>query len=127
MNASKYNLLLVRNAYKKIQKKFGKSKYYKWIPELIVYSEPNEIWRDRPVCGEFDPNTRSININIANHSSTRKLIDTMLHEYCHYMQHPSWLQRYMMISEYANNPYESDANYFASTHTEEIYRLIKQC
>ena len=102
----------LRGVYEKIVDEFGGSKYYSWFPYLILYHEPDE-----DLFGAFEAeDVQEISINLATHSTRRSIIKTMLHEYCHFLQHPGWYTRYEKKFVYADHPYEKEAWEFADEH-----------
>ena len=52
--------------------------------------------------------------------SRKMIIETLIHEYQHYLQSPSWFKRYYNMGyEYHNHPYELQA-----TQKEQDYKLF---
>jgi len=83
----------------------GKSKYKKSTPKLIVSKKER-----KKIIGEYHTDKNLIMVWIKPHSNFRHLTRTILHEYTHYLQHPSWYYRYMKKYGYKSNPYEIEAN-----------------
>ena len=62
------------------------------------------------VIAEFDRTDNSIVIYWPNMKSRKHIIQTLVHEYQHYLQSPSWFKRYYdMGYDYGNHPYEVQA------------------
>ena len=92
-------------------KVYGESKYHESTPYLefqpYVYSKYVE--GDNPIAEYiFDYNT--IVIYYKNIESAKDLAQTIVHEYQHYLQSPSWFKRYYnMGHDYVSHPYEKEA------------------
>ena len=89
---------------------YGKAKNKDLWPDLeLIYDESD------PVQGEFLDETDEIIINIAQCETIRDAIETMVHEYQHYLQGGSsgacdWHDRYFdMGYDYKSHPYEIQA------------------
>lgn len=103
-------------------KYYGKSKYYKSYPTLVIsYSKKSDYH------GEFfidDSDLDSIELELIlyvnNLSSNKQIVQTMIHEYQHYLQNPSWLTRHYRTKSYENNPYELQAEKEAN----QTYKLV---
>lgn len=125
--------MTTKTKIKKIEKVFdwcvkyyGKSKYYKTYPTLIVnYSKKNtyhgEFYIDETDCDDIEVNL-IVYINMLR--TTEELVKTVVHEYQHYLQHPSWLTRYYHTKKYCDNPYELLAELEAQT---VLKKCIKEC
>ena len=56
---------------------------------------------------EYDRIDNSIVIYYPQMTSRKQIIETLIHEYQHYLQSPSWFTRYYNMGfEYNNHPYE---------------------
>ena len=121
MKPSLKRLRQLTHIYEHICEEFGYSKYYDWMPELLVYHDPEESWGGGIALGCFDEDLEEISINLANHRTLKNVIKTMLHEYCHYLQCPGWYTRYAGMYSYEQHPYEIEAWEFAEKHIDEIY------
>ena len=114
--------------FNKIVERFGYSKYYTWLPELFIYHDDNPGPLGLGLYGEFCSVLGEISINLASHKTFRSIVKTMLHEYCHYLQHPGWYTRYenKYLTEmsakqaYRENPYEKAAWDFADEYIDEF-------
>ena len=113
MKATKKRLKQLHDIYDQIIAEFGESPYYKgWLPFLVIYHDAGDVG----LLGEFDEDQETIFINLATHNTTKQVIMTMLHEYCHYLQHPTWYTRYANKYSYHDHPYEIQAWEFAEGH-----------
>lgn len=82
---------------------YGYSKYRKECPLLEV--EYKSGWRDY---GEYQSEENCISI-YTEHCRSTIIIKTIIHEYWHYLQSPSWLSRNRRIYVYNKNPYEIES------------------
>lgn len=102
-------------------KRYGKSKYYKTYPILILSYSKSQKYH-----GEFyaDDTDDELDIELVlylnNLFSKRQIVLTMIHEYQHYLQSPIWLTRYYETTCYDKNPYEINAE-------KEAKQKCKQC
>jgi len=100
----------LQGAFAGMMTKYGKSKNRDYWPELCLTYNP-----DDPVQGEFLGETDEIVINMAQCKTIRDAIETMVHEYQHYLQGGTtgacdWHTRYYdMGYDYENHPYEVQA------------------
>ena len=110
---------IINEVYPKIEKHYGFSKF---IPECTPYVETHyniyarysgeaEAEGEQDDChAEFDRTDNSIVIYYPNMTSREHIIQTLVHEYQHYLQSPSWFKRYYdMGYHYGNHPYEVQA------------------
>ena len=68
------------------KRKWGKSKLRKDYPKLRVYKFAQGIYNSfRSAYGSYNYETNTINIFLCHHKSYLQLIDTVIHEYKHYM------------------------------------------
>lgn len=83
------------------------------------------VWREQDMdgmtsCfGYFDYSQNDIEVRIQGHRTFPNLVNTIIHEYIHYLQPHSgyWHNRYKKMYGYTNSPYEIEARYFSYTHT----------
>ena len=100
----------------KIEAHYG---YSKCTPECTPYVETHyniyarysgeeEAQGEEDGChAEYDRTDNSIVIYWPNMKSRKHVIETLVHEYQHYLQSPSWMKRYYdMGYRYDNHPYE---------------------
>jgi hypothetical protein len=131
MRITKKLLKRIEESFNMIVEDFGESKYHSDIPYLDILPresilEYNDDFADGKVRkkdleliqGWFDPNDNSIVLILENIDSVGEAIKTILHEYRHYLQCPSWIQRYYNMGyTYDNHPYEIQA-----LESEELWR-----
>lgn len=91
---------------------YGVSKYHDRTPYLSVedspYSDDDETY-DGLGDYSFD-SMNEISIYWKNIHTEETLIRTIIHEYTHYLQFPSWYKRYYNIGyNYNDHPYEIEA------------------
>ncbi len=123
MKPTKKLIRRIEESFNMIVDDFGESKYHADIPYLDIMKrtdimEFSEDFADGKVRkkdleliqGWFDPNENSIVLILENIDSIKDVIKTILHEYQHYLQCPSWIQRYYNMGyTYDNHPYEVEA------------------
>jgi hypothetical protein len=110
---------VIEEVYPKIEAHYG---YSKFTPECTPYVETHyniyarysgepEAQGDEDGChAEYDRIDNSIVIYYPNMKSRKHVIETLVHEYQHYLQSPSWMKRYYdMGYRYDNHPYEMAA------------------
>lgn len=69
---------------------------------------------------EYDCITNSIIIYYPKMEDAKHLAQTIVHEYQHYLQSPSWMTRYYRMGyRYDNHPYE-----VAATKEESNYKMV---
>lgn len=106
-----------RKHFNEIVEHFGKSRFYKELPQLILYSD------EKVHCyGQFDWEIPAIAVNVAMIPNTKTAVSTMLHEYCHYLQSPTWYTRYSSMYSYEKHPYEIQADKFAEQWLHKFYK-----
>ena len=80
-NRSKIELILLW-----CKRKWGKSKFKKDYPKLRVYTKAKGIYNSSySSFGTYNYVTNTINIHVCHHRSYLQLIDTIIHEYKHYL------------------------------------------
>jgi len=68
------------------KRKWGKSKFKKDYPKLRVYTKAKGTYNSsRTSFGTYNYITNTINIHVCHHRSYLQLIDTVIHEYKHYL------------------------------------------
>ena len=111
---------IVNEIFPKIEKHYG---YSKFIPECTPYVELHHSIYERlsgESCedtdgeqsphAEFDRTDNSIVLYYPNMVSRKHIIQTLIHEYQHYLQSPIWMERYYNMGyHYGNHPYEVQA------------------
>jgi hypothetical protein len=63
--------------------------------------------------GEYESHTVTMYIYVRGHRTWVNLANTIIHEYVHHLQHPTWYTRYNKIYTYKTHPYEIFANKIA--------------
>ena len=99
-------------------------KYYPHVKICYYKTKRNRF-------GDYTSNARLIRIFINNHSSVEDLIDTIIHEYTHYLQMPTQeaqkeYNRYLKQKGYYKNPFEINARETADKYTSICMKEMKQ-
>lgn len=107
---------VIEEVYPKIEAHYG---YSKFTPECTPYvethyniyarysGEENAQGEEDGCHAEYDRLDNSIVIYWPNMKSRKHIIETLVHEYQHYLQSPSWMKRYYNMGyRYDNHPYE---------------------
>ena len=107
---------IVKEVYPKIEKFYG---YSKFTPECTPYIElhhniyarysgEEDAQGEEDKChAEYDRIDNSIVIYYPQMKDRKHIIQTLVHEYQHYLQSPSWMKRYYNMGfRYDNHPYE---------------------
>ena len=101
---------LVFEVYEKITKHYGESNHQQSIPYIVFEDSPYDDADDSDLIGEYCSMMNEIVVYWKNIPSPEVLIRTMVHEYQHYLQSPSWMTRYYKMGYgYDNHPYEIQA------------------
>lgn len=88
-----------------IESFYGMSKHHKTLPHLVLSQE-----RANGRKGEFCNVINEITLYCNNLTSLEDLVKTLIHEYQHYLQSPSWFTRYYNMGySYNDHPYEVQA------------------
>jgi hypothetical protein len=94
----------------KITEVYGFSKHFKSYPYLTLEDKVYSDGTDKNLKGEFISDDNDIVLYWKNIKSEEELIRTLVHEYTHYLQSPSWMTRYYNMGyEYTDHPYEVQA------------------
>jgi len=105
---------IVQEVYPKIEKYYGFSKFQECTPyidyETSIYSrlsgEDNMEGEQNPDA-EYCSMENAIFIYYPKMESKKHIIETLVHEYQHYLQSPGWMTRYYKMGyNYNNHPYE---------------------
>ena len=72
---------------------------------------------------------QNITIHLSTTKTTRQMVSTIIHEYCHYLQSPriSRFTKYWKLNDkfgYTNNPFEIEARQFESLYLNSCYNYI---
>ena len=106
---------IINEVYPKIEKHYGYSKHHECTPfvELHhnIYARITGV--DHFTEGECDPDAEfdrqdnTIVIYWPKAKDKKWIIQTLIHEYIHYLQSPLWMKRYYSMGyEYDTHPYE---------------------
>jgi hypothetical protein len=98
-------------------------KYYPQVKILYYKTKRNRF-------GDYTSNTRLIRIFINNHISVEELINTVIHEYTHYLDMPfkqnqKEYNRYLKQKGYYDNPFEINARETAEKYTSICLKDMK--
>lgn len=100
--------------------------------DVDVYYEEDLVGDMTKGCyGEYDASTCSIYIRMSKHRVWQSLANTIIHEWCHYLQNAGWYTRYQNNGyTYKEHPYEKEASYVArklsAMCTEHVLRKMKE-
>ena len=98
-----------------VENRYGPSKHQQTFPYIFL---SKDIIDD--IKGEYCYMFNEITIYYRNIESLEELIRTVIHEYQHYLQSPSWMTRYYRMGyDYSNHPYE-----VAAYNEEENWEVI---
>ena len=102
---------IVDRIYPFIEKDYGWSKYQKKFPyidfEKSMFDSPSQ---EDDAHGDYDSEENIITLYYPKLRTKKQLIQTLLHEYKHYLQSPRWRSRYFSMGyHYGNHPYEIEA------------------
>lgn len=93
--------------FEKVSEYYGYSKFHDSLPYLLIEMSPYSD-ADEPNCfGEYDKDENDLVIYWKNIDSLETLIRTIIHEYQHYLQSPTWFTRHYRNGHgYNTHPYE---------------------
>ena len=120
---------IVEEAFPKIVEYYGHSKWEETTPwmeyEESIYGrlggeEDDGTFGEQTPHAEYDRIDNSIIIYYPKMVSKKHIIQTLVHEYQHYLQSPLWMKRYYTMGyHYGNHPYE-----IAAYKEEENYKMF---
>lgn len=91
----------------KVIKHYGLSNHHNHTPYLVIEDTPYSDADDPDLIGEYCMMMNELVVYWKNIKDTESLIRTIVHEYQHYLQSPSWFSRYYNMGyHYGNHPYE---------------------
>jgi hypothetical protein len=101
-------------------------KHHKYYPTVEV-----KYYINKKISGDYSSKSRVIRIFINNHKSIDELVNTIIHEYTHYLQMPrdtNQLEytKYNKTKGYYNNPYEIDAREKAEFYTPKCIKDLSK-
>ena len=109
---------IVEEILPKIEKHYGFSKFQECTPYVELhrniyekYSGEEGAEGEEDKChAEYCSMLNEITIYYPQMKSKKMVIETLIHEYIHYLQSPSWFKRYYnMGHDYVSHPYEKEA------------------
>lgn len=125
--------ILAKRLLSKCEKLYGLSKHYECSPYLEFeksiysrYADDDNDWHkceeDDTPQAEYDSIENTIVLYYKNILDEKQLAETIIHEYQHYLQSPSWMTRYYNMGySYSDHPYE-----VAATLAEkDVKKLLK--
>jgi|TARA_R110000824_G_scaffold124128_1_gene282338 hypothetical protein len=123
---------IINEVYPKIEKYYGFSKYFNCTPFIELHHNiyertSGEIYDEEMLdeleCNpdaEFERTQNTIVVYYPKMVSKQLIIETLIHEYQHYLQSPTWFTRYYNMGfEYNNHPYE-----VAATKSESNWKMF---
>ena len=121
MNKKDKILVDVKTIFDDVVKYYGYSKYQNTTPFIEIEDSPYSDADDPNLIGEYCNLKNSLIVYWKNIKSKEQLIRTIVHEYKHYLQSPSWMTRYYNMGyNYSDHPYEVEAY-----NEEENWKLFK--
>ena len=91
----------------------GASKFHSYVQPYLSFDEI-----DNEFLGEYTSSENEIVIYIDEINDLEELIKTIIHEYQHYLQSPSWYTRHWdrNLKNYFDHPYEAEAEEVANKY-----------
>ena len=122
-------LKIIDEVFPKIETHYGFSKFQECTPYVELHKNIYEKYSgeegasgDEDGChAEYCSMMNEISIYYPNMKSRKMIIETLIHEYIHYLQSPTWFKRYydQYGHDYTTHPYEIEATSF-----EKDYKLF---
>jgi hypothetical protein len=102
---------ITEKVYDKVIKKYGESKHHSELPWVSIEDTPySDSKVPKDLYGEYCSMMNEITLYWKNIPSLEVLARTLVHEYQHYLQSPSWMKRYYNMGyNYNDHPYEVQA------------------
>ena len=109
---------IINEVFPKIEKHYGLSKFHDCTPYVEThyniyqkYSGEDGAEGEEDTChAEYCSMLNEISVYWPQMKSRKHIIQTLVHEYQHYLQSPSWMKRYYNMGyRYDNHPYEIQA------------------
>ena len=114
-------LEVTEKVYNKVMDYYGESKHNQTPPYIAIEDSPfsdEEVPKD--LYGEYCSMMNEVTLYWKNIPSLEVLIRTLVHEYQHYLQSPSWMKRYYNMGyNYNDHPYE-----VAAFNEEENWKIF---
>jgi len=105
-------------------KKYGWSKFHN--QRTVMIETQYESDEKKSTYGEFDRDEVMIYVFTRTNRTVKCLVNTVIHEYQHYLQCPQWVGRY--INKYGagqKNPYEREAETVADLDTDRCIKDLR--
>ena len=122
-------LKIIDEVYPKIEKHYGFSKFQECTPYIELhkniyekYSGEDGAQGEEDKChAEYCSMLNEISVYYPQMKSRKMIIQTLIHEYIHYLQSPVWFKRYYdkYGHDYTTHPYEIEA-----VNEEKNYKLF---
>ena len=109
---------IIDEVFPKIEKHYGFSKFQECTPYVELHKNIYEKYSgEEGASGEEDSchaeycsMLNEISIYYPQMKSRKMVIETLIHEYIHYLQSPTWFKRYYNMGyDYVSHPYEKEA------------------
>lgn len=99
---------LTEDIYVKVTELYGESKFHSHFPFIGIEDTPySDAKVPKDFFGEYCSMVNEIVLYWKNINSIELLARTIIHEYQHYLQSPSWTTRYYKMGySYSDHPYE---------------------
>ena len=119
---------IVDEVLPKIEEHYGFSKFQECTPYVELHRNIYEKYSGEEGArgdedgshAEYCSDKNEITIYYPNMKSKKMIVETLIHEYIHYLQSPIWFKRYYnMGHDYTTHPYEIEATSF-----EKDYKLF---
>jgi hypothetical protein len=112
----------VDKIYEWCKKRYGRSKYNGRYPDVVFRKGD---YYDGEEWGYYDEVDKCIYINRDKHETLQDLIDTMIHEYTHYLQNMHHYQIIALYLEHDEHPMEIQANAVADKDGIECLKYME--
>lgn len=112
----------VDKIYEWCKKRYGRSKHNGRYPDVVFRKGD---YYDGEEWGYYDEVDKCIYINRDKHETLQDLIDTMIHEYTHYLQNMHHYQIIALYLEHDEHPMEIQANAIADKDGIECLKYME--
>ena len=103
---------------------YGCSKHYGENAPLLETQYQSDT--NKRTYGEFDRDQVMIYVFTRTNRTVSCLVNTVIHEFRHYLQSPTWIGRYMTkYGEGRKNPYEREASDTADADTDRCMKDLR--
>lgn len=103
---------------------FGENKRRKKKLSININSKFKKLNRSI-IYGNFDTYRNIIFIYLNNHNTLLEVVQTIIHEYTHYLQSSYQYKKYQKIYNYKKNPYELEARNIEEKYGKKCLRVIR--